>query len=225
MTIRRFSTWLALGLSLLLCALVLVVPARAQSKEVEVERRDARITIQTNGDVRMVETWQVNFIGGPFHFAYREIPINHVNGITDWQVSEGGQPYSESSSQEAHTYTLEQSGDNAKITWYFPETTEDHRTFELGYTLQGAVLIYPEGDQFFWKFVESDRQYTIKNSTVVVTLPASFQTTELKNTTYVNGTEQQGGARVVDGQTVEFTGGPFAPSTEWEFARSFRTAS
>src|SRR3954449_5542976 len=104
MTIRRFSTWLALGLSLLLCALVLVVPARAQSKEVEVERRDARITVQTNGDVRMVETWQVNFIGGPFHFAYREIPINHVNGITDWQVSEGGQPYSESSIQEAHTY-------------------------------------------------------------------------------------------------------------------------
>ena len=51
--------------------LTFAAPARAQSQEVIVRRRDGNIRIQTNGDVRVEETWQVQFVGGPFRFAFR----------------------------------------------------------------------------------------------------------------------------------------------------------
>src|SRR5919199_1310350 len=64
--------------------------AQAQSKSVVVARRDGDVTIRSNGDMDFVETWQVNFIGGPFRFAFRGIPLDRLEGITNLGVTEGG---------------------------------------------------------------------------------------------------------------------------------------
>ena len=84
---KRCLLSLALVLGLLIAA---AVPAFAQGQEVVVERRDGTLEVQLNGDVRVAETWQVQFIGGPFRFAFRAIPLNRVYDITDWAVSENG---------------------------------------------------------------------------------------------------------------------------------------
>jgi len=69
--------WLAILFALTLMLIsVLPAPSHAQSRSVVVDRRDGVITIQQNGDVEFVETWQVRFIGGPFRFAFREAPLN-----------------------------------------------------------------------------------------------------------------------------------------------------
>ena len=217
---KRLAPYLGPVLILLLYLLAFAPVATAQSKSVEVERRDGRMAIQQNGDVQVTETWEVNFIGGPFHFAFREIPLNRVNDITDWKVSENGQAYTEESSESSNTFSVTNSDNGRKITWYFPDTTEATRTFQLSYTLHGAVRVYPDGDQFWWKFIESGRQYTIKSSHVTVTLPGSFAADQLRATSY-SGSAETGGAQVVDGQTVEFTGGPFATDTEWEVRTQF----
>src|SRR4051812_43159867 len=78
----------------MLCALsALAPPVRAQDHAVVVERRDGDVTIARNGDVRLVETWTVRFIGGPFHFAFRVIPLARVEGIDGWGVAENGQAF------------------------------------------------------------------------------------------------------------------------------------
>ncbi|MDQ5853521.1 MAG: DUF2207 domain-containing protein [Chloroflexota bacterium] len=218
---KRYARSLGLSLGLLLCLFVGSVPALAQSRSVEVERRDARITIQPSGDVRFVETWEVNFIGGPFRFAFRSIPLDRVTDITDWRVSEDGQQYAENGSENPNTFDVTTENGERKITWYFPETSDATRTFLLEYTLRGALRIYPDGDQFFWKFIESDRDYTINSSQVLLTLPAAFAANQLRSTTYLNGTEQQEAARPFDQQTVEFIGGPFPSGTEWELRTQF----
>lgn len=195
-------------------------PAHAQSQEVIVRRRDGNIRVQTNGDVRVEETWQVQFVGGPFRFAFRSIPLNRVNAIDEWAVSENGQAYQQGSSEQPGTFTLADENSERKITWYFPSTTEETRTFVLGYTLRGALRIDPEGDQFFWKFIEDDRGYTIDASRVVLQLPATIPSADLLSTTYLNG-DETGNARTVDGSTIEFNGGPFAPGDEWEIRTQF----
>jgi len=58
-----------LRLGVIVVILLVVVPAVAQSKSVEVPRRGAEITILPNGDVQVVETWEVKFSGGPSGFS------------------------------------------------------------------------------------------------------------------------------------------------------------
>src|SRR5436189_4667468 len=114
-----------------LCALVVLVPpVHAQHRSVVVERPDGDVTIARNGDIRMVETWTVRFIGGPFHFAFRAIPLNRVESIDGWGVAENGQAFSNGPYGAGERYfTVDYSGNKSKITWYFSSTTDQARTF------------------------------------------------------------------------------------------------
>ncbi len=189
----------------------------AQSRSVEVKRRDAEITILSNGDVRMVETWEVAFTGGPFTFAFRSIPLNKVTDLTDWDVSEAGRRYTQiaARSDEDYVYVLSEQGGEEEIRWYFPPTTNETRTFQLEYTLQGALRIDEGGDQFFWKFVEADRDYSINSSSVTIELPDRFDTREIEVVAFRDGTNVAG-ALILDANTVSFSGDNFGPGVEWE---------
>jgi len=227
---RRFSpVWalLAMGMVALILAL-LPRQAVAQTNNapsqrwVKVSGRDGDITIMPNGDVRVVETWRVQFHGTPaYTYAYREIPLNKVEDITDWGVSENGKEYVRSDNKGADTFTLERKGvgrhKSIRITWYFPPTEDAIRVFTLSYTLKGALWIDKDFDRFFWKFIESDRSYTIESATVKLHLPARFQPQELHLATFLNAKEQSGTAMLQpDGQTIVFHSGPFPGGTEWE---------
>ena len=136
-------------------------------------------------------------------------------------VSEGSQTWRENSSSSAGTYSLTDSGNERKITWYFTPTTNQTRTFTLSYTAHGAVRIYPEGDQFWWKFIESGRGYTISASRVTVHLPAAADVNKMRATTYLGSSEVPGAGRIADGSTFEFTSGPFSSGVEWELRAQF----
>ena len=73
-----------IGSVLLFAVLPLATPVAAQSKSVVVERRDGDIIILENGDVQVIETWKTRFIGGPFRFAFRVIPLSRVEAIDSW---------------------------------------------------------------------------------------------------------------------------------------------
>ncbi len=194
--------------------------AHAQDRAVVVERRDADMTIQTDGSVDVVETWVVNFQGGPFRYAFRTIPSNRISSLAFQGVSENGKEYARATSEMPNTFTVEVGSDERTLTWYFEPTTDATRTFQLRYTLHDATRIYDDGDQFWWKFIETERGYPIQAARVVVHLPSEFATDEIAVTTYVNGMESNG-ATVVDGRTVEFDGGPFPEGTEWEIRVGF----
>ena len=215
---RCMDLWLLLGVLFPLA--VYTAPVAAQERSVVVERRDGDITIRPNGEVRVVETWQPRFIGGPFRFAYLVIPLNRVEEITDWAVSEGGRDYVESRSEQPGTFAVDDADGTRTITWHFEPTTERSRTFTLAYTLRGALRIYGGGDQFFWKFIGSEWEAPIQAARVAVTLPSDFEPAQLMTQTYRDSAEA-GGGRIVNGQTVEFTGGPFAAGDEWEIRVQF----
>lgn len=200
-------------------------PVSAQSgKTVLVKQRDAEITILQNGDVQFVETWVVEFQYGTFTFAFREIPKNKLREISDWSVSEGDRIFEKG--LRTDSFSVDETDEKYKITWRFPATNQganaysDVHTFTLKYTLHGAMRVYPQGDQFWWKFVEADRAYTIASSRVILHLPQEFPVDQIKATTYLNYNETYG-ARVIDGKTIEFNGGPFPSDVFWEIRAQF----
>ncbi|HNP72781.1 MAG TPA: DUF2207 domain-containing protein, partial [Kouleothrix sp.] len=218
---RRLGQLLLAGTVLLLAALALASPAAAQSKSVLVERRDGDISVLPNGDVQVVEVWRTQFQGGPFHLAFRSIPLNRVESIDGWSVSEGTQNYLQVSGENPFTFNVAPNGGEQKITWYFPSTTDQTRTFTLRYRLRGALRIYPDGDQFFWKFIESDRQYTINDSRVAVHMPQGLPPSQLKVASYRNSTTETGHARVDEDGTAVFDGRAFGSGDEWEVRVQF----
>lgn len=184
-------------------------------KSVVVQRRDGDLTILPKGDVAFAETWEVHFVGGPYRNAYRWISLAGISDITKWGLSEAGQAYLETNTGEPQTFWVSQQNGNETVRWYFPETTDQTRTFILRYTLNGAIRLTPNTSEFFWKFIESDRAYTINSSNVIVHLPSAFQTNQIAATTYQDAVERLG-AYVIDGESVGFNGGPFAAGVEWE---------
>lgn len=220
---KRLGMRLGLAVAVCLVLTSFVSPIAAQTKSVVVQHRNADMRLQLNGDVQVIETWGVQFSGGPFTTAYRSIPLNKVDSINSWSVADETQSYQQvDKGSNKQPYTFEYTiGDGVmKATWFFPSTTDQTRTFKIGYTLQGALRIDPSGDEFYWKFIEADRQYPIAASRVVLHLPEGFKAGQLKATTYRNGTEQAG-ARVIDDRTIEFAGESFSSGTEWEIRAQF----
>lgn len=196
------------------------IAAHAQDRSVNVERRDADMTIHADGSVDVIETWVVNFQGGPFRVGFRTIPFNRISGLDFLGVSENGKAYVREGNEQPGTYRVEFEGSERTLYWHFEPTMDATRTFELRYTLSNALRIYDDGDQFWWKFIESERGYPIQSSRVTLHLPSEFPQAEIIATTY-EGFTGMNGAKILDGKTIEFVGGPFADGTEWEIRAQF----
>ncbi len=216
----RFVIHLSLLSGLLLVLIAFSLPTSAASRSVILERRDGDITVLENGDIDVIETWEVRFNGGPFQHGYRTIPLKTGSAATNWQVREGGRGYQQSTGHRPGTFDVVSQDEEVTLDWYFSPTSNAVRTFELHYRLQGALRIYPDGDQVWLKFIESGREYPINAARVVVHLPREFAAEQLKAATYLNRVENQSG-RIRDGQTVVFNGGPFQAHDEWEIRAQF----
>ncbi len=205
-------------LAALLAALLPGAEAHAApnaEKSVEVLRRDGDITILPNGDVHVVETWQVHFIGGPFTYAFRKIPFEKVEDIVGWQIAEGDRRYQEAESAQVYAFQVERTSDAVEVTWYFPQTTDATRTFTLAYTLKGALWIGEQNDAFHWIFIENDHGYPIGESSVKVHLPQAFDPAEIATLAGHSEDEKSGAGQVVSGDTVVFSQSEIKPYEDW----------
>lgn len=227
-------SYIAVGLMLWLASMLFLTPlatAQAQQQEKEfakdvlLERRDGDITILPNGDVQVVETWEVHFIGGVFTYAFRELSHECLTATSGWEVYEGKQAYQPAPATDAQpgmpgTFDIQTTDASTKVTWFFPPTTDDTRMFTLKYMVHGSLAIYEQVDRLRWQFIEWERLYPINTAHVVVHLPASFDRDEIAVATYRYG-RKAGGAEVVDGQTVAFTGEAFLPGALWDVEVAF----
>ncbi len=102
--------------AVILVAASLVSHVVAQSKSVEVPRRDAEITILPNGDVQVVETWEVKLSDGSFIAAFRAIPLNKVDSVDGRSVTD-----------EEHQYRQADKG-SGKESYTFEYTSGDDRS-------------------------------------------------------------------------------------------------
>src|SRR5262249_16926500 len=100
------------------------------------------------------------------------------------EVSNGQSvPYTRGSGQ-ANTFAAATGADGLQIDWWFTPTTNAVRTFELRYTVTGAIRIYDAGDQLQWRAIYADRDGAIGSDTVTLHLPADVDASALKSAWY-----------------------------------------
>ena len=168
--------WSAAALLALVLVLVFGNVALAQSKTLYWQRFDADITVQLNGDMRVVETQELVFTSGTFRFGQEDIPTNRLNGISDVQVSEeNGQVYTETGTDtgQPYTYSVSESDGMLHIRYNFPPSSDSRRTIVIAYTVSGALRYYPENnaDQLYWAVIRPNNPFPIQGSTITLHVP------------------------------------------------------
>jgi uncharacterized protein (TIGR04222 family) len=159
-------------MSVLVVLLVVASPAQAQDKTLRWHRWDADIQINSDGTFTVREEYEIEFIGGPFTFGYRNIPISQFESLANISVWEGGIQYSESYSQQPDTFYWTKDEGQYVINWFYPSTWNATRVFTVQYTVVGGLIINEQvGDRFFWKAVGPEHAYPIESSTVTVRMP------------------------------------------------------
>ena len=173
--------WLRRGLLLSLGLLLMGLPgpAAAQGKTLYWERFDVTLAIQPNGDLRVVERQRIRFTSGTFTYGFAVIPLAKTQGIDQVGLSEPeGTVYQEASfGEDPFTFQTSEVENELEVRWYFPPTADTARTFDLAYTVHGAIRIYDSGDKLQWFAIDNERDFPIQESSVTVILPpgAAFQ--------------------------------------------------
>ncbi len=153
----------------LLLLLAFAFPTLA-AKSYSADRYDVDVVLQSDGSALVTEAVTFRYEGGPFTYAFRGIPTRFTDGIRDLRVSEEGRAYV-AGGRQAGQYELENKGGEARIRWYFPETSDMTRTFTVSYRMDGVVREDNGAAQLRWAALPTDYDYTIGSSLVTVQLP------------------------------------------------------
>lgn len=186
-SIRRWLNPLIVMCALIVWNVCMPLSAQAQgsAQSVRYERRDYAVKILPTGDISMVEHWQVHFTGGPFYHAALQIYLAHTTGIDFGPVSgatDGTQQVTD----------IRGTWDNPmrRVDWDFPRTQDASRSFEIPYTIHGALGIGTEQAWLDWHFLidRSEDSFTpywpsqgtvVDESTITLTLPAMTKVSDL----------------------------------------------
>ncbi len=188
------------------------------AKEYSFRAFDVDITINPDGTFLVRERQVFSFTGGPFTYAFAEIPMDRVVDITDIAVEEGGRPYTMGRRQGVPgTFTVGREGNKLVVTWWYPPTADSERSFMLSYLVHGGLRYYEGGDQLWWKAVSPDITVPVMSSRVVVHLSTVVSEADLKAASY------GAPARISrpDGATVVFEATDIGPQQGMEIRVQF----
>lgn len=176
----------------LILALLIVVAVAAPSPSaraagtVTYQQRTYDVHILRNGDVKVVEHWQVAFTGGPFHTAHLDLHLLRTNGIEFGSVSGAA-----ASSQKVSQVTDPSGNPMLRVAWEYPATQDTTRSFDIPYTVHGALQVGTDQAWFDWTYFDpyANESLMVDAGSVTVTLPAAessgalqIQATDPENT-------------------------------------------
>ncbi|MGI6627690.1 MAG: DUF2207 domain-containing protein [Bacillota bacterium] len=151
---------LAVAITIAVALGVLACPGTALAKSYHVSNLHIVATVNPDGSMDVVETRTFNFRGS-FSWVIQDLSLAGSSGITNIQISENGRAYALAESG-AGTYSYRQAGNKLEVTWRF-SASDDTRTFDLSYTVKGAVVSHLDVAELYWKFVGDEWEVPSSN--------------------------------------------------------------
>src|SRR5258708_10665064 len=162
---RSIARWMAF---LLFCFLVL---PSANAKELRIEKFDAQIAVLPDNSINVTESVTVDFIGGPWHGLYREIPVEFVTPqgmnyslfLKVTRITDGsGHDLRYESSRERHYL---------KLNIYVPNPANSVLTINIQYTVSHALRFFDDHDEFYWNVTGDEWCVPIASASATISLP------------------------------------------------------
>ena len=204
----------------------------ASSSDLKLNYLNFDAKIQENGDMRVTETWNIKIKDTNTLYKTFETDSDRYLGIKDVSVKEitdgNSKEFTETSRLMYHVtkdyyYGLINNDGDFEIAWGVGlDDGEDARTYEISYTVEGAVGRYSDYDELYWQFVGDDFEIDAKKITGTITLP---QSVENKDDIRVWGHTKglNGEIYATDNNKIEFTINNFKAGTYVEIRTLFPT--
>ena len=153
----------------------------AASSNLELNNLNFDAKIQENGDMVVTETWDIDIEDTNTLYKTFKTDINKYLDIKDVNVKETtngiDKEFTETSRLMYHVtkdyyYGLINDNGDFEIAWGVGLDEEsDTRTYEISYTVEGAVGRYSDYNQLYWQFVGEDFEIDANKITGTITLP------------------------------------------------------
>jgi uncharacterized membrane protein YgcG len=168
-SLNSIARWLAAAL---LCFFWL---SPSHAKELRIEKFDAQIAVLPDSSVHVTESITVNFIGGPWHGLYREIPVEYV--------TPQGMNYSlllnvERVTNGAHQplkYDASRERQYRKLKIYVDNADNSVQTIIIEYTVSDTLRFFEDHDEFYWNITGDEWIVPINSASASISLPATAQ--------------------------------------------------
>ena len=128
--------------ALVAAAVAFAVPAPARAKSFRIAAVQVEAEVRPDASMHVVEHITYDF-DGEFHNGHRTIPRG------DYRIVEVGVRDRDAGRPAPFE------GDGYDLTWHF-DARDEQRTFDISYTVVGAVKVGPDVGELYWKFVGSD---------------------------------------------------------------------
>jgi len=158
---------------------VLFYPNLCFAKNYTIDAINIKAEILEDGSASIEENRSYTFRGS-FRWADYNLPLRGIKQVTNFSLKEGDFVYEQSDSQLPGTYQVQYNENSFYVKWYYRATNEN-RTFTLSYRVKGAVRVYRDVAEFYYKFVGADSPRMINVVTVDLKLPQFADTSEVRS--------------------------------------------
>ncbi|MFW6135470.1 MAG: DUF2207 domain-containing protein [Chloroflexota bacterium] len=181
------------------------------------ETFDVDLTIGPDGTLGVTEEQALAVDAGHVYHGYRIIPWLYLDQITDIEVRSAGQPFQFSATPCEACYVVEEKPRQGEwvsydgrqviihedrvgstlVEWAFPALgAGDSATFELSYTVIGAVRVLSESQEIDWTVVFGDRDAPVHSAHVDLYLPAGLSADDVRVSGGTTSLQPDGALRV-----------------------------
>ncbi|MCR4373867.1 MAG: DUF2207 domain-containing protein [Acidobacteria bacterium] len=199
------------SLAAVVCGLVcLAWPALslAQSpiRGLRAERFDVNLTLLPDGSVDVRETVIFRFTEKTFSEVERVLSMDRRDGIIDVRASLDGRPLPEGRGDDQ--VRLQPGRRSLRVTWQFPKTIDQSRTFTLEYRAMNVLATTNGRAEFEWTVLPSRHRYGIDQARVEWRVPVEairVEPTMLDDPRWTSGALSDGWMATRDGIGVNET--------------------
>lgn len=206
-------------ISVIFAFLLLLASQVYAASDFELERLDFEATLNSDGSMDVIETWQVH-IDGETNTLFKtfEIDFSKYSEITNVKVFEidndDKKEFAQSYTWKNHVDTdcfhaLEYDGE-FEIAWGVNKSSGNY-VYSIEYTVKDIVNVYSDCAELYWQFIGEDFEEHIDEVTGTIYLPNKVEL--LDNLRVWGHGELNGEILREDEQTVKFNMSPFYSGT------------
>ena len=219
-------------LMFILLVLLIGNKSNAASGDLKLNSLNFNAEIQENGDMLVTETWDIDIKDTNTLYKTFKTDVNKyldIKDVTVKEITDGiNKNFTETSRLMYHVtkdyyYGLINDDGNFEIAWGVGlDDGEDTRTYEISYTVEGAVGRYSDYNQLYWQFVGEDFEIDAKKITGTITLPKNVENKE-DIRVWGHTAAMNGEIYATDTNKIEFTINDFKAGTYVEVRALFPT--
>ncbi len=180
--------------------------AQSATRGLSAEQFTVSLTMLPDGSINVRETVAFRFRERTFSEVDREIPLRRLDGIIDVRAFMDGKPLPEG--RDEGQVRIRTGRRSLRVTWHFPDTVDQTRTFTLEYRAMGALAMGPGRATLAWMVLPSRHRYPIDEARVEWRVPESVrrvEPTRLDDPRWVSGALPDGWMATRTGLAVNET--------------------